>query len=297
MARPDLYISVDIEADGPVPGPYSMLSFGLAVAGRFDGTTFTPRDPEQQTFYRELRPISDRFDHQALRVARLDREHLTRNGMGPEQAMSQAAEWVTATAGAHRPVAVAFPLAFDWPFLHWYFVQFSTGGSPFSFSSCLDTRPRSGSAPAPCSIKPARTTCPASYAQRARTPTTRWMTPSSRPSCSRACGTGGADPGSGHDIVSGQIPVCRRSTSALGRDGAARPGERPALRIDGALRRGPSAHRPYLAIGAGEPVRPHSPVSDAPTRVGASLRAGSEKLTFSIATGRPRAAFSHSTRS
>jgi hypothetical protein len=140
MARPDLYISVDIEADGPIPGPYSMLSFGLAVAARFDGTTFNPHDPEQQTFYRELRPISDRFDQQALRVARLNREHLTRHGMAPEQAMSEAADWVTAIAGDHRPVAVAFPLAFDWPFLHWYFVQFSAGGSPFSFSSCLDIK-------------------------------------------------------------------------------------------------------------------------------------------------------------
>jgi hypothetical protein len=28
----DIYFSADIEADGPIPGPYSMLSFGLAVA-------------------------------------------------------------------------------------------------------------------------------------------------------------------------------------------------------------------------------------------------------------------------
>ena len=31
--KPSLYISVDIEADGPIPGPYSMLSLGAAVAG------------------------------------------------------------------------------------------------------------------------------------------------------------------------------------------------------------------------------------------------------------------------
>ncbi|MFH0521079.1 hypothetical protein ACHBTE_28360 [Streptomyces sp. M41] len=31
--KPSLYISVDIEADGPIPGPYSMLSLGVAVAG------------------------------------------------------------------------------------------------------------------------------------------------------------------------------------------------------------------------------------------------------------------------
>lgn len=40
-ARPGLYISVDIEADGPIPGLYSMISFGAAVAGRQDGASYT----------------------------------------------------------------------------------------------------------------------------------------------------------------------------------------------------------------------------------------------------------------
>jgi len=31
MASADIYISIDVEADGPIPGPYSMLSFGFAV--------------------------------------------------------------------------------------------------------------------------------------------------------------------------------------------------------------------------------------------------------------------------
>jgi len=46
MAR-DIYISVDIEADGAIPGPYSMLAFGLVVAADFDGRAFTPRDPRR----------------------------------------------------------------------------------------------------------------------------------------------------------------------------------------------------------------------------------------------------------
>ena len=28
---PEIYLSVDVEADGPIPGPYSMLSFGIAA--------------------------------------------------------------------------------------------------------------------------------------------------------------------------------------------------------------------------------------------------------------------------
>ena len=38
--KTDIYISADVETDGPIPGPYSMLSFALVYAGAFDGKTF-----------------------------------------------------------------------------------------------------------------------------------------------------------------------------------------------------------------------------------------------------------------
>lgn len=31
MPKPEIYISTDIEADGPIPGPHSMLSFASAA--------------------------------------------------------------------------------------------------------------------------------------------------------------------------------------------------------------------------------------------------------------------------
>jgi len=135
----DVYISADIEADGPIPGPFSMLSFGLAVASRFDGLTFEPADPAVATFYRELKPISDRFDPQALAVAGLDRDALTRHGADPAEAMGAAAAWVGDQAAGARPVLVGYPVVFDWMFLHWYFVRF-LGESPFGFSGALDMK-------------------------------------------------------------------------------------------------------------------------------------------------------------
>ena len=36
----DVYFSVDDETDGPIPGPFSMLSFAIVYAGAFDGCTF-----------------------------------------------------------------------------------------------------------------------------------------------------------------------------------------------------------------------------------------------------------------
>ena len=45
------YIRVDIEADGPIHGDYSMVSFGAVIV-----------EPElNKTFYSELKPISDRI--------------------------------------------------------------------------------------------------------------------------------------------------------------------------------------------------------------------------------------------
>ena len=43
MSRPDVYLCTDAEADGPTPGPCSMLSLGVAVAGTFDGERFVGR--------------------------------------------------------------------------------------------------------------------------------------------------------------------------------------------------------------------------------------------------------------
>ena len=50
---------VDIEADGPIPGDYSMVSFGAVVV-----------EPTlSRSFYGRLRPISDRWIPEALAVS------------------------------------------------------------------------------------------------------------------------------------------------------------------------------------------------------------------------------------
>jgi hypothetical protein len=135
-----MYFSADVETDGPIPGPFSMLSFGLVFAGSFDGDTFSRPAQYDKSFYRELRPISDDFQVDALRVNGLDRERLQRDGSAPTTAMTEAAEWVTALAGAARPILVAYPLSFDWSFLYWYFTRFSSAGSPFNHSQCFDIK-------------------------------------------------------------------------------------------------------------------------------------------------------------
>ncbi|MET9449406.1 3'-5' exonuclease [Streptomyces cinerochromogenes] len=137
--RPSLYISVDIEADGPIPGPYSMLSLGAAVAGVQDGAGFTAADPEERTFYRELRPISEEFVPEALAVSGLDRARLTAEGAEPAVALTEFAAWVREVSAGAQPVMCGYPASYDWTFLYWYLIRF-TGSSPFGHSGCLDMK-------------------------------------------------------------------------------------------------------------------------------------------------------------
>jgi hypothetical protein len=139
-ARPDFYISADVETDGPVPGPFSLLSFGLAAIGSYDGRRFERLEARESTLYRELRPISDEYDPEALAVNELDRDRLLIDGADPALAMTEAANWVRSVSEGHRPILVAYPVAFDWGFLYWYFERYAHGGSPFGHSSCLDIR-------------------------------------------------------------------------------------------------------------------------------------------------------------
>lgn len=138
--RVDVYFSADVETDGPIPGPYSMLSFALVYAGAFDGETFSVPDSYERRFYCELKPISDEFQPEALSVNGLDRERLWREGRDPSQAMVEAFDWITEVAGAGCPTLVAYPLSFDWTWLYWYFVRFCDRGSPFNHSRCFDLK-------------------------------------------------------------------------------------------------------------------------------------------------------------
>lgn len=136
----DCYFSADVETDGPIPGPFSMLSIALVQAGRFDGKVFERAHDPRDSFYAELQPISEQFEADALAVNGLDRARLVLEGRTPRDAMTAAAAWVRARAGGARPVLVAYPLSFDWTWMYWYFVQFSSTGSPFNHSSCYDIK-------------------------------------------------------------------------------------------------------------------------------------------------------------
>jgi hypothetical protein len=124
----EVYVSTDVETDGPIPGPYSMLSFASAaytadktLLGTFSANLETlpgaSGDPKTMAWWE---------GHPEAWAA-------TRSGVqDPAIALPAYAEWVERLPG--KPVFVAYPAGFDFLFVYWYLIRFA-GRSPFSFSA------------------------------------------------------------------------------------------------------------------------------------------------------------------
>jgi hypothetical protein len=123
----DIYLSVDVETDGPIPGPHSMLSIGAAAF-----------DIERRllgTFMSNLLPLPDATPHPetmafwacnpaAYAAATADRRD-------PAEAMADYRRFIDGLP--RRPVFVGYPACFDHMWHHWYLHRF-TGADPCGFA-------------------------------------------------------------------------------------------------------------------------------------------------------------------
>ena len=126
-ARPETWISIDVETSGPTPGVASLLSIGACVVGQAD-----------QAFYVELRPVPGMgWTAEAEAIHALTRDHLAEHGLDPAEAMRRFAEWIAwlpSVAAGARPVFVGFNAPFDWMFVADYFWRFH-GSNPLGVSA------------------------------------------------------------------------------------------------------------------------------------------------------------------
>ena len=76
--KEEVYISVDIEAAGPIPGEYSLLSIGASIVGQ-----------SEVAFYAELKPLNDNAVPEALAVSKLDMKNLAATGKEAMAAMEE----------------------------------------------------------------------------------------------------------------------------------------------------------------------------------------------------------------
>lgn len=125
---PEVYVSTDVEADGPIPGPHSMLSFGSAafLADKTPVGTFAANlellpgaagDPKTMAWW-QTQPAAWAACRENVR--------------DPAEAMPAYVRWLKALPG--KPVFVGYPAAYDFLFVYWYLIRFA-GESPFSHSA------------------------------------------------------------------------------------------------------------------------------------------------------------------
>ena len=119
-----IYVIVDIETDGPVPGLYSMLSIG-AVAST---------DTEQVSeFYRKITPYEEaKPDPDTMEWWKAHPDvwaEVTTDAESPEVVMRDFLNWIK-SLGA-KPIFVAQPIEFDFNFVCWYLHKF-VQENPFS---------------------------------------------------------------------------------------------------------------------------------------------------------------------
>lgn len=124
----EIYVSTDVEADGPIPGQNSMLSFGSAaysadkkLIGTFSANleTLPGGKPNEKTM---------QWWSKYPKAWEACRE----NPKPPEMVMKDYLKWVKGLPG--KPVFVGYPAAYDFMFVYWYLIRF-TGESPFSHSA------------------------------------------------------------------------------------------------------------------------------------------------------------------
>jgi hypothetical protein len=118
------YIITDIEADGPCPGLYSMVSFSSIVV-----------EPSlDRVFFSEIKPISQKWVPEALKVSGYTREQCY-DFPEPEGVMKKYVEWLETIRGKNeRLMFVSDNVGFDWQFINYYLWKY-TEGNPFGHTS------------------------------------------------------------------------------------------------------------------------------------------------------------------
>ena len=116
------YIMVDVEADGPIPGDYSMISFGAIIV-----------EPSlSKTFYSQIKPISEKWIPESLQICNFTRED-TLTFEEPQIVMEKFLSWIEAESTG-RALFISDNNGFDWQFINWYLHHFC-GKNPFGHTS------------------------------------------------------------------------------------------------------------------------------------------------------------------
>ena len=114
------WFCVDIEANGPVPGLYDMVSLGIVAVHGQPGGGLALGD----SHYLELAPVAPRLDARAAAIHGLDQDRLAREGLSQRAFCDQLSAWVAAhTDPGTEPCFVGHNAPFDWSHVSWIFAK------------------------------------------------------------------------------------------------------------------------------------------------------------------------------
>ena len=120
----EVFVSVDVETAGPIPGEFSLLSIGACAV-----------DAPEDGFSCVLKPVNAAAAPGALEVSGLDLDELTRVGLEPGAAMAAFARWIRSISGpGATPVFVGLNAPFDWSFVNYYFHRYADS-NPFGHTA------------------------------------------------------------------------------------------------------------------------------------------------------------------
>ncbi|HVF54617.1 MAG TPA: hypothetical protein VM934_00625 [Pyrinomonadaceae bacterium] len=122
----EIYVSTDVETDGPIPGPHSMLSIGSAaylsdktLVGTYTANLETlpgaSGHPETMAWWKTEKKAWEACRHEPRAVETVMREYVV---------------WLKSLPG--ELVFVGYPAAFDFMYVCWYLNRF-TGENPFGW--------------------------------------------------------------------------------------------------------------------------------------------------------------------
>lgn len=141
----NVYVSIDVEADGPIPGPNSMLSLG-AAAFVLPPPTVSREELERwypekiripiATFQMNLLPLPGAFpDEETMAWWKTQPEAweaCQADRYSPEEAMMAFVKWGQGLPD--RPSLVGYPILYDGMWVWWYLQRFTRKQKVFTFS-------------------------------------------------------------------------------------------------------------------------------------------------------------------
>lgn len=132
---PITYLCIDIEASGPVPGLFNMVSLG-AVPVRLGADGKWGVDAVE--LYQEYKPVFPGWDDGAEKIHNIKRAHLEASGLELKPALEALKEWAKALSKKTRLVFVGHNAPFDWSFVAYYYAYVGMD-NPFGYNA-LDTK-------------------------------------------------------------------------------------------------------------------------------------------------------------